>query len=127
MSDPLAILFDQLLKERVYLKAISPRTEVWYRTAFKAFRSSPGEGFSKQRLHAFVVVLRDRGVNPRSFRTRPRRFGMNCSCLVGAIGSVQRAIVICMPPRARARDRIRSQTALSVDPRTAKLSISRHH
>ena len=34
MSDPLAILFDQFLKERVYLKAISPRTEVWYRTAF---------------------------------------------------------------------------------------------
>ena len=29
---PLAVLFDQFLKERVYLKAISPRTEVWYRT-----------------------------------------------------------------------------------------------
>ena len=30
----------------------------------------------------------------------PRRFNRNCSCLVGATGGVQRAIVICMPPRA---------------------------
>jgi hypothetical protein len=34
---------------------------------------------------------------------------------------------ICMPSRARAHERIRLQTALSVDPRTAKCSISRHH
>jgi hypothetical protein len=59
--------------------------------------------------HSFPRIL------PRSYRTRPRRFGMNCSCLVGAIGGVQRAVVICMPPRARAHERISSQTALSVE------------
>jgi len=29
--------------------------------SFKAFQSSPGEGFTKRRLQAFVVMLRDRG------------------------------------------------------------------
>ena len=71
MSDPLALdfLFDQFRKERTYLKAVSPKTDDWYRTAFKAFQAAPGEGFSRQRLQAFVVVLRDRGVKPRSVNT----------------------------------------------------------
>ena len=68
MSDPLA-LFDDFLKERLYLRAVSPKTEEWYRQAFKAFQSSPGEGFTKRRLQALVVMLRDRGLRPRSVNT----------------------------------------------------------
>ena len=30
MSDPLAALFEQFLKERVYLKAVTAKTRGWY-------------------------------------------------------------------------------------------------
>jgi hypothetical protein len=40
MSDPLARLFDQFLKERIYLKAVTPKTRIWYDTAWKAFNTS---------------------------------------------------------------------------------------
>jgi hypothetical protein len=43
MSDLLA-LFDQFRKERTYLMAVSPKTDAWYATAFKAFQAAPGEG-----------------------------------------------------------------------------------
>ena len=71
MSDPLGVdpLFEQFLKERIYLRAVSAKTEAWYRNAFKVFQSSPGDGFSKRRLQAFVVLLRDRGVKPRTVNT----------------------------------------------------------
>ena len=66
MCDPLACLFDQFLKERVYLKAVTPKTRVWYETSWKAFNASQtavGDGgITKARLQAFVVSLRDRGV-----------------------------------------------------------------
>src|SRR5688572_23510995 len=73
MSDPLGKLFDQFLKGRIYLKAVAPKTCVWYRTAWKAFKAletAPGDGgITKARLQAFVVHLRDRGVRPRSVNT----------------------------------------------------------
>jgi integrase/recombinase XerD len=66
-------------KERVYLKAVTPKTKVWYETAWKAFNASQaavadGErqetaSISKARLQAFVVLLRDRGIRPRSVNT----------------------------------------------------------
>ena len=40
VSDPLGKLFEQFLKERVYLKAITPKTKLWYLTAWKAFEAS---------------------------------------------------------------------------------------
>jgi hypothetical protein len=40
MSDPLASLFDQFLKERIYLKAVTPKTRLWYECAWKAFNAS---------------------------------------------------------------------------------------
>src|SRR5262245_50644812 len=40
MSEPLAVLFAQFVKERIYLKAVSAKTEAWYRTAWKAFQAS---------------------------------------------------------------------------------------
>ena len=30
MNDPLGTLFDQFLKERLYLKAVTPKTLTWY-------------------------------------------------------------------------------------------------
>jgi len=39
MSEPLATLFSQFVKERIYLKAVSPETGVWYWTAWKAFEA----------------------------------------------------------------------------------------
>jgi hypothetical protein len=63
MSDPLGTLFEQFLKERVYLKAITPKTKLWYLTAGKAFEASQPNGdelsLTKSRLQAFVVDLRD--------------------------------------------------------------------
>ena len=73
MSNPLGTLFEQFLKERVYLKAITPKTKLWYLTAWKAFEASQtndGEfRLTKTRLQAFVVLLRDRGLKPRSVNT----------------------------------------------------------
>ena len=46
MCDPLASLFEQFLKERIYLKAVTPKTRAWYECAWKAFTASqaaPGE------------------------------------------------------------------------------------
>ena len=78
MCDPLAPLFDQFLKERIYLKAVTPKTRIWYETAWKAFNTSQAavdechgqvtHTLTKARLQAFVFSLRDRGVRPRSVR-----------------------------------------------------------
>jgi integrase/recombinase XerD len=69
MNGPMATLFDQFIKERIYLKAVTPKTRLWYEAAFKRFQGTPGEGFSKARVQAFVVMLRDAGVRPRSVNT----------------------------------------------------------
>jgi integrase/recombinase XerD len=76
MSEPLATLFEQFLKERIYLKAVTPKTKLWYLTAWKAFEASQaadGEEISgnltKARLQAFVVHVRDRGLKARSVNT----------------------------------------------------------
>ena len=66
MNEPLGALFDSFVKERRYLKAVTPKTEAWYRTAFKAIQAAPGEDFPKHRRQAFVIALRERGVKPRS-------------------------------------------------------------
>jgi hypothetical protein len=83
MSDPLALLFSQFLKERVYLKAVTPKTRLWYDCAWKAFQASQAGSsdsaestvrglispLTKARLQTFVVSLRDRGVRPGSVNT----------------------------------------------------------
>ena len=60
MNEPLGVLMQQFVRERTYLKAVTAKTRVWYQTAFKAFQATPGDEFSKQRLQAFVVLLRER-------------------------------------------------------------------
>lgn len=66
-------LFEQFVRERRYLKNVTPKTVVWYETAFQAFtRAVPlaelGD-LSKPRLQDFVVALRQRGLAPVSCNT----------------------------------------------------------
>ncbi len=35
-------LFEQFLQERTYLKNVTPKTRVWYESAWKAFKSTQG-------------------------------------------------------------------------------------
>ena len=43
MNYLLAPLFEQFLKERTYLKNVTPRTLVWYQVAFKNYRKAVGD------------------------------------------------------------------------------------
>lgn len=72
MTAPVALanLFAQFVRERLYLKAVSVKTETWYWTSWKAFEASQiGVGeiiLTKAKLQAFVIRLRDKGLKPRS-------------------------------------------------------------
>jgi integrase/recombinase XerD len=72
---PLDASFEQFLRERLYLKNVSPRTVEWYRTAWKALKSSSvltgadSTWLSRTDLNAFVVHLRQRGVRPVTCNT----------------------------------------------------------
>ena len=60
-------LFEQFLKERQYLKNVTPRTLGYYRKCFKAFRSvvrCDVGGLTRRTLQDFTVTLRDRHVSP---------------------------------------------------------------
>ena len=71
MNHPLATLFEQFLKERSYLKNVTPRTIVWYQVAFKSYRASlGGDSFStKTHLQQFVIALRQREIRPVTCNT----------------------------------------------------------
>jgi len=65
-------LFDQFLKERTYLKNVTPSTLLWYRIAFKNYCSAMGEAKAlptKSTLQPFVIALRDRGLRPVTCNT----------------------------------------------------------
>lgn len=71
--DSLQSLFDQFLRERQYLKNVTPKTVIWYETAFKSFSQtvsidSPAE-FGKAALQKFVVASRHRGLSAVSCNT----------------------------------------------------------
>ena len=80
---PPATLFEQFLKERAYLKNVTPRTLVWYRTAFKNYQAALADSASslptKATMQQFVVALRDRGVRPITCNTNIA--AMNAFCL----------------------------------------------
>ena len=72
MSD-LNTLFDQFLRERVYLHNITPKTRDYYLTVWKAFRRSQSTApvrspdapvLTRADVQHFVVHLRERGVKP---------------------------------------------------------------
>lgn len=69
--ESLNTLFAHFLQERRYIRNISPKTAIWYETAWKAFRAGdPADApLTRLRLQTFVVRLRDRGVGPTSCNT----------------------------------------------------------
>ena len=73
MNNPLAALTDQFLKERTYLKNVTPATLVWYRTAFKSYGASfPPDAAplpTKAALREFVVRQREHGLRPVTVNT----------------------------------------------------------
>ena len=61
----LSTLFEQFLRERRYLKNVTPKTATWYQTAFDSLTrtvavSEPRQ-LTKRVLQDFVVGLRERG------------------------------------------------------------------
>jgi site-specific recombinase XerD len=85
-------LFDRFLRERTYLKNISPKTRVWYQTAWKSFTAAMPATFAtverdtttlitRADLSAFVVALRDRNVRPVSVNTWLRAINAFCRWL----------------------------------------------
>ena len=75
MATTLQLLFQQFLRERKYLRNVSPRTVEWYETAWKAFCDSathcptdPGE-LNRAHLEQLVYALRERGVRPVTCNT----------------------------------------------------------
>jgi integrase/recombinase XerD len=73
MNNPLATLTDQFLKERTYLKNVTPATLVWYRVAFKSYGASFGDDTApiptKAALQNFVVKQREHGLRPVTINT----------------------------------------------------------
>src|ERR687888_429737 len=72
MNNPLATLTDQFLKERTYLKNVTPSTLIWYRVAFKNYRAAMGDAAAlptKLTLQEFVIKQRERGVRPVTVNT----------------------------------------------------------
>jgi hypothetical protein len=55
--------FDRFVKERKYLKNVSPRTIEWYEESFKWLGT---ENPSKDDLTDFVVRMRDKGLSSAS-------------------------------------------------------------
>jgi site-specific recombinase XerD len=68
MNNPLATLCDQFLKERTFLKNVTPSTLRWYQIAFKNYRATLPDDVqsvpTKASLQAFVIQQRDRAVRP---------------------------------------------------------------
>jgi integrase/recombinase XerD len=79
-------LFEQFLRERVYLHNITPKTREFYETAWKAFqraqigRPRPADApiITRADLQEFVIHLRERGVKPVSCNCWMR--GLNAFC-----------------------------------------------
>jgi site-specific recombinase XerC len=73
MNNPLATLTDQFLKERTYLKNVTPATLVWYRVAFKSYCASFANNTApvptKAALQEFVVKQREHGLRPVTVNT----------------------------------------------------------
>lgn len=85
-------LFQQFLRERRYLKNVSPKTLVWYESAWKALLTSQSPGLAQVALNGtapltrahlttFVVALRDRGLRPVSVNTWLRAINAYCRWL----------------------------------------------
>jgi len=73
MNHPQANLFEQFLRERTYLKNVTPSTLIWYLVAFKNY----GAAFPDEILPTRVSLQRRRRGCPgrrRAIPERPRRY-----------------------------------------------------
>ena len=61
--------FEQFIKERIYLKNVSPRTVEWYRESFKWLVKFP---LTEDGLKEFVIGMRQGGLQPVSCNGRIR-------------------------------------------------------
>jgi integrase/recombinase XerD len=80
VNHPLVPLFDQFLKERRFLKNVTPKTLTWYGVAFRNYRVVvPGDDLpSKASLQALVIALRERGI--KAITTNTYIAAMNAFC-----------------------------------------------
>lgn len=64
-------IFERFLKERTYLKELSPQTLTFYRSSFRAYQRFSGSATlpTKADLNAFVVSLRERGIGTATCNT----------------------------------------------------------
>ena len=71
--DALSTLFARFPRERSFLKNVTPKTVIWYETAFQALTRtvvvSGPDDLSKSVLQDFIVGLRERGLSPVSCNT----------------------------------------------------------
>lgn len=85
MNHPPATLFDQFLKERLYLKNVTPRTLVWYRVAFNSYRATLAAAApplpTRASLQQFLMQLRDRGIRPVTCNTYLAAMNAFCAWL----------------------------------------------
>jgi integrase len=61
--------FEQFIKERIYLKNVSPRTVEWYRESFKWLSRFP---LTEDGMKEFVIGMRQAGLQPISCNSRIR-------------------------------------------------------
>ncbi|MGC4083662.1 MAG: tyrosine-type recombinase/integrase [Vicinamibacterales bacterium] len=94
MIHPLATLFEQFLRERTYLKNVTPRTLIWYRVAFKNYSTAfPGPSLpTKATMQQFVIGLRERHLRP-----------VTCNTYIGAMNAFCRWL----HEEGHAKDRVR--------------------
>jgi site-specific recombinase XerD len=87
MATTLDDLLRQFLRERKYLRNVSPQTIEWYETAWKAFRDSATScltdpaSLNRSHLEQFIYALRDRGVRPITCNTWPKALNAFCCWL----------------------------------------------
>lgn len=63
-------LLEEFIRERRYLKNITPKTEIFYRDSWKAYvRYSGSEEISKTLLKEWIIKAREAGVKPVSCNT----------------------------------------------------------
>jgi len=67
----MSTLFEQFIKERIYVKNVTPKTIIFYRTSFKAYQKIIPSATvpTKQDLTNFVIGLREQGLKPVSCNT----------------------------------------------------------
>jgi len=65
----LSKLFDEFVKERIYLKGVTKKTVIFYRNSWASFEKHHSGDLSKQSLKDYVTAMRQAGIKPVSCNT----------------------------------------------------------